>query len=151
MRTNAAIHFSSKALKVVAASSMHAETAEASSGVKSLTFTRAVLVSSKRPAVGPTTALGDNKAMHEFVVKEGTSSKSRHFERSTIFVKYAVQKLIVVCKLVGTAFMIADVFTKATDEKTFKRMRAHLRNIPEEDDESRFARIGRMLANAVSR
>ena len=93
---------------------MHAETAEASRGVKSITFTRAVLASAKRPVVGPTITLGDNKAMHEFVVKEGTSSKSRHFERSTIFVKYAVQKLIVVCRLVGTAFMISDIFTKAT-------------------------------------
>ena len=66
-------------------------------------------------------------------------------------VKYAVQKLIVVCKLVGTAFMISDIFTKATDEKTFKKMRAHLRNIPEEGEDTRFARIGRMLTNAVSR
>ena len=103
------------------------------------------------PAVGPTTTLGDNKAMNEFVVKEGTSSKSRHFERSTIFVKYAVQKLMVVCKLVGTAFMIADTFTKARKENTFKKMRAELRNLPDEPEESKFARLGRLLMNALTR
>ena len=66
--------------------------------------------------------------MHELVVKEGSSSKSRHFERTTIFVKYMVQRLIMVCYLIGTKFMSADVFTKATDEWTFKTMRAVLRD-----------------------
>ena len=64
--------------------------------------------------------------------------------------KYAVQKLMIVCRLVGTAFMIADIFTKATDEKTFKKMRAELRNIPVEAEESRFARLGRLFVNALS-
>ena len=89
--------------------------------------------------------------MNEFVVKEGTSSKSRHFERATIFIKYAVQKLLVVCKLVGTACMIADIFTKATDEKTFKKMRAELRNLPDELEESKYTRLGRLLTNALTR
>ena len=35
--------------------------------------------------------------------------------------------------LVGTKFMSADVFTKATDEWTFKTMRAVLRNEPRAD------------------
>lgn len=131
MRTNAAIHWSSKALKIVADSSAHAETAESSRGTKSVTFTKMVLTGVKRPTVGPTAILGDNSAMHDMVVKEGSSSKSRHFERSTIFVKYMVLRLLIACKLVGTAFMIADIFTKATDVDTFTRMRDSLRNIAE--------------------
>ena len=131
MRTNAAIQWSSKALKIVADSSAHAETAESSRCVKTLTFSKMVLSGAKRPTVGPTTVLGDNSAMHDMVVKEGSSSKSRHFERSTIFVKYMVLRMMVVCKLVSTAYMIADIFTKATDVDTFTRMRDSMRNIAE--------------------
>ena len=85
-----------------------------------------------RPVFGPSSLLGDNSAMNDLVSKEGTSSRSRHFERATIFVKYAVMRLVVICLLVGTKFMSADVFTKATDEATFKTMRAILRNQSED-------------------
>ena len=131
MRTNAAIQWSSKSLKIVADSSAHAETAESSRCVKTLTFSKMVLSGAKRPTVGPSTVLGDNSAMHDMVVKEGSSSKSRHFERSTIFVKYMVMRMMVVCKLVSTVHMIADIFTKATDVDTFTRMRDSMRNIAE--------------------
>ena len=47
--------------------------------------------------------------------------------------------------------MIADILTKATDEKTFKKMRAELRNLPDELEESKYARLGRLLTNALSR
>ena len=109
----------------------HAETAESSSCVKTMTFARMVLSGIGRPVVGPTTVLGDNSAMHDMVVKEGSSSKSRHFERATIFVKYMVMRLMIICKLVPTAYMIADIFTKATDVDTFVRMRDSMRNIAE--------------------
>ena len=67
----------------------------------------------KRPescVMGSTAVPGDNKAMHELVTKEGSSSRSRHFERATIFVKYAVQRLMVTCYLVDTKLMIADIY-----------------------------------------
>ena len=73
--------------------------------------------------MGPTTMLGDNKASVELVNKEGASSKSRHFERATILVKYAVMRMIVVCKLIGTKFMAADIFTKGLPRDTFERHR----------------------------
>ena len=95
-------------------------------------FVRMVLDAIDRPAVGPTTVIGDNSAMHELVTKEGSSSRSRHFERTTIFIKYAVMRLIVVCLLIGTKFMSADILTKATDETTFKTMRGVIRNQVEE-------------------
>ena len=65
--------------------------------------------------------------------KEGASSRSRHFELTTIFVKYMVLRLVVTCQLVRTHFMIADIFTKATDEDTFFRMRHQLRNSSAEE------------------
>jgi hypothetical protein len=152
MRMNGAILWSAKPLKIVADSSAHAETAEASRATKSTTFVRMVFEGVHRPVVGPTALLGDNKASFEMSTKEGASSRSRHFERATILVKYAVMRLIVVCRLISTRFMIADIFTKAVDEGTFKRMRAELRNEPREaHDEGKLARIGRWLMNAVGR
>jgi hypothetical protein len=59
--------------------------------------------------------------MVELVTKEGASSRTRHFERATVLIKYAVLQLIVAVYLIGTKFMCADIFTKATDELTFKR------------------------------
>ena len=129
MRTHAAILWSSKAMKIIIAdSTAHAETAEMSRCCKSTMYFRMVTSGVGRPVQGPTTILGDNRATDILVNKEGSSSRSRHFEIATIFVKYAVMRLIATCKLVGTSCMIADVFTKATDEATFFRMNSVLRN-----------------------
>ncbi len=48
-----------------------------------------------------------------------------------MLIKYAVLQLIVAVYLIGTKFMCADIFTKATDELTFKTMRALIRNSKE--------------------
>ena len=61
-RTNAAIHYSSKALKAPPISAGEAETAEASNGTKSGLFFRSVCSGIGRPVMGPTALLGDNKA-----------------------------------------------------------------------------------------
>ena len=99
---------------------------------KSTMFVRLVSAGVKRPVVGPTLLLGDNRASDILVNKEGASSRSRHFELATIFVKYMVLRLVVACKLVRTFFMIADIFTKATDEETFYKMKHELRNSSDE-------------------
>ena len=39
------------------------------------------------------------------------------------------QKLLVATRLVPTAKMVADIFTKAVDKETFYLMRAHLLNL----------------------
>ena len=71
--------------------------------------------------------------MNDLVNKEGSSQLSRHLERATILVKYAVQRLLVACHHVGTKFCLADIFTKATDGDTFARMRSVIRNTAEDD------------------
>ena len=133
MRCNGAILWSAKTLKVVTDSTAHAETAEASRATKSVVFLRMGLEGIHRPAAGPTAILGDNSAMAELVNKEGASSRTRHFERATVLIKYAVLQLIVAVHLIGTKFMCADIFTKATDELTFKTMRSMIRNEPSTD------------------
>jgi hypothetical protein len=134
MRMNAAILWSSKAMKIVIAdSTCHAETAEMSKCSKSVMFVRMTSSGIGRPVMGPTLLLGDNRATDILVTKEGASSRSRHFELATIFVKYMVLRLVVMCQLVRTHFMIADIFTKATDESTFFRMKHELRNSSAEE------------------
>jgi hypothetical protein len=59
--------------------------------------------------------------------REGTGHFTQFFELASTFVKYAVMRLIA-CKLVISSCMVADVFTKATDEVTFHRMNGVLRN-----------------------
>ena len=73
--------------------------------------------------------LGDNSAMMDIIKKDGTTQRSRYFERATMLVKYAVLRLIMETALVPTAEMIADIFTKAVDKDTFIKMRRHLLNI----------------------
>ena len=90
MRMNAAVMWRAKALKVVADSTCEAETAQASQATKDLIYTRAVLTGIKRPVMGPSAVLGDNSPMMDLVTKEGTSQRTRYFERSTLLVKFAI-------------------------------------------------------------
>jgi hypothetical protein len=85
------------------------------------------------PQTAPRSALRGNEALHEgnergplspcaIRRRRGSASRSRHFERATMFVKWAVMRLMVICYLIGTKFMIADIFTKATDDSIMKTM-----------------------------
>ena len=128
MRCNGPIVWASKILKVVADGSTEAETDEASRGCKSAIFTKQVLCGAMRPAPGPVPLLGDNSAMHQLIQKDGASARTRHYERATVFVKYAVLKLFVKPFLISTDHMIADVFTKAADKGMFLRCRNTILN-----------------------
>ena len=156
MRMNGAILWSSKAFKIIIAdSTCHAETAEMSKCSKSAMFVRLTCAGIRRPAVGPTLLLGDNRASDILVNKEGASSRSRHFELATVFVKYMILRLVVACKLVRTHFMIADIFTKATDEETFHKMKHELHNssskVVKEGTQRLYARRLEALLGRVSR
>ena len=106
----------------------HAESAEMARALKSITFARMLHEDTGRAVVGPSASLGDNSACHQLVQKEGSSQATRHFERAIAAVKYAVMMLFIAPLLVPTKEMIADVFTKATDEETFHRCKRALRN-----------------------
>jgi hypothetical protein len=154
MRTNGAVYWSARSLKIIADSTAHAETAEAARAVKSLMFGRAVSEDAGRPVMGPSAALGDNSAVYELIQKEGSSQLTRHFERLLMLVKYAVMSLIVQPFLVGTSLMTADIFTKAVDEETFFKCKHVLHNTTKESYMARktsrlsaaLARARRMLA-----
>ena len=79
---------------------------------------------------GATYALGDNDASVKIIQKGGSSQRTRWFERATILVKFAVLKYIIKPMLVGTKFMIADIFTKPVDEETFVYCKQEIRNMP---------------------
>jgi len=144
MRTNGAVFWSARGLKVVTDSTAHAETAEAARATKSLMFARMISEDAGRPVTGPSAALGDNSASYELVQKPGSSQLTRHFERMLMLVKYAVMSLIMQPFLVSTDLMTADVFTKAVDEETFYRCRHTLHNTTKESYISR--KVSRLSA-----
>jgi hypothetical protein len=92
--------------------------------------------------------LGDNSAMIDLINKDGTTSRSRYFERATMLIKYAVIRLLVTVKLISTNDMMADIFTKAVDKDTFLKFRMWLMNEPIKD-RSRLGRAVQALAEAL--
>ena len=86
--------------------------------------------------------------MSHHVLKDGPSQKTRHFERATMLVKWAVLRLLINLHLVKTEFMIADIFTKAVDKDTFLRLRNNMLNLAaDETIESTYARAARLLSS----
>ena len=80
------------------------------------------------PAGSATAEMIDNEAMYKLCSKEGSTARTRYFIRATTFVKDAAQKCIIKLFLVPTDLEIADLFTKALDQKTFEKMRDYLFN-----------------------
>jgi hypothetical protein len=149
MRTNAALIWSSKAFKtVIPQSTAEAETAQASLATRDTLFVRRACEGIKRTVKGPTMLLGDNSAMHDIIKKDGTTSRSRYFERTTMLVKYAVLRLMIAVHLISTNDMMADIFTKAVDKDTFLRFRMWMYNEPIKD-RSRFGKAVQALAEAL--
>ena len=109
------------ALKVIADSTMEAEMAVASRCTKDLIWARQMSNLIKCLMVGPAHILCDNKAMTEAVNKDGSSQRTRYFERATVFIKYAIMKNLVATILISTEQMVADLFTKPLDETKFTK------------------------------
>ena len=148
MRTNAVLGWSSRQLKFVCDSTCYAETAQGSRATKEVMFFKQALIAVKRPAMGPIPVLGDNSAMHQLVTKEGASQLTRHFERATVFIKWAAMKLLVKLHLVKSEFCIADIFTKAVDKETFLRLRNNMLNLgASESMLTMYGRAARMIEN----
>ena len=86
--------------------------------------------------------------MHQLVTKEGASQLTRHFERATVFIKWAAMKLLVKLHLVKSEFCIADIFTKAVDKETFLRLRNNMLNLgASESMLTMYGRAARMIEN----
>lgn len=133
MRANAAILWSSKRFKtVVPDSTAEAETLEGSRAAKAIMFVKNVLMGISRPAVGSLALLCDNEAMFKLVQSTVVSQRTRHFERAATLLRWSVLRLLVQPFLVGTDYMVADIFTKAVDQDTFYRLRDWLLNADSE-------------------
>lgn len=128
MYVNGAICWSAKAIKIVPHSTCEAETASGSRAVMDVLFIRKILEHLGRGVRTPTPALGDSKATYDLVRKAGTTARTRYFERATLFIKRAYILLVIEPILIGTAYMVADVFTKATERTTFTTMRDIMMN-----------------------
>jgi len=73
--------------------------------------------------------LWDNKAMYDLIQQEGASILTRYYERATLLIKRAVLMLILRPFLIGTHYMLGDMFTKAQDKSTFVRQRNVMMNV----------------------
>ena len=73
--------------------------------------------------------MGDSKAARDWIVKEGSSKLSRHYDRAVAIVKRFFMVDVIAPWLVSTHMMVADIFTKALDKDTFYKHRDYLCNI----------------------
>lgn len=128
MYCNGAVDWSAKLVKIIPDSTCEAETAVASVAAKSTCFTRGLLRFHRRPVAAATPMLGDNKAMHSLITQEGASARTRFYERATLLVKRATLMLLLSPTLIGTADMIADMFTKALEKTAFYKFRDIIMN-----------------------
>ena len=112
MFNNGAIDWSANKSKIEALSVAEEETATASVAAKKVVSCRLMLEDAGRAVAGPTPQLGDCKAVFDIIVKPGSTARTRYYERATMFVKRLFMLRHVAPYLVGTAYMIADVFTK---------------------------------------
>ena len=129
MYNNGIVDWSSKRANLIPDSSMEAEQGVASRAVKATLFARMLLAANGRDTSKNTPLIGDNKAFFEAVSQEGATVRTRYFERALMLVKRVVLLLLVAPFLVSTDYMVADIFTKATDKGTFFKMRNYMMNV----------------------
>ena len=129
MYNNAVVDWSSKRANLIPDSSMEAEQGVASRAVKATLFARMLLSANGRVTSKLTPLIGDNKAFFDAVTQEGATVRTRYFERALMLVKRVVLLLLAAPFLVTTDYMVADIFTKATDKGTFFKMRNYMMNV----------------------
>ena len=129
MYCNGAIDWSAGSLKIVPDSSHEAESAQASRSAKAGIYARQLVINNGRRVRGPTVCFGDNKSNKVTSQQVGSTARTRYYERAIMLFKRAVLLLILTPWLVGTADMVADIFTKATDKATFTRLRNAMMNV----------------------
>ena len=118
MYLNGPLNWAANGLKIIPQSTCEAEASEGSRAAKAGMFIRNLAVNNNRRVVGPTALLGDNKALYTIVQQEGASTRTRYYERATLFMKRAIQLLVFSPYLVKTVDMIADILTKACEKGT---------------------------------
>ena len=139
-----------KKLKIIPESTCEAETAIGSRATKSIMFVRAMMTLMGIPLFGPTLLGIDNEAMFKACNKEGTTSRTRYFERSTTFVKEMALRRFIELRLVSTDDEVADIFTKAVSIDVHKKMISHIFRIADDVKEATMDKAKRMIEKLAS-
>ena len=142
-----ATNWSAFSIKTEPDSSCEAETAVSSKASKDGRFHRLFMEDALCPVTGPTPLLVDNKALYDLVTKPGASARTRYFERATRFVKYAVAKIMIVLLLIGTKYMVADIFTKPLEKELYYKFRDYMLNSHACSHSAHHARTKRSIIN----
>ena len=142
---NGPVDWEANKVKIIPESTCEAETAVGSRATKAIMFYRALANFIGMPLFGPTLLLIDNEAMYKACNKEGTTARTRYFERSTTFVKEMAMRKFIDLRLVPTDEEVADVFTKAVTFEVHKKMISHLFALGVEAREAMMAKAGKMM------
>ena len=129
MYGNGATAWKASKAKIMPDSTAEAETAVGSKAAKETTVVRSVVADMGRPVAAPTPLLGDSQAARDIIVRPGATARTRHFERSVMLIKRLYLLRVVDPFLVGTKFMVADIFTKALEPTAFFLFRDYLLNL----------------------
>jgi hypothetical protein len=116
------ISWMSRIIKLIPLSSCEAELAIVSIACKDLRYILNLAEDCGQHFTTPVDVFTDNKGCYDLVVKLGVSARTRHYERWLYYVRELYWLGIIKINLVGTAAMIADIFTKALDKTTFLRL-----------------------------
>ncbi len=119
------ISYSARKLNVIADSAALAEYSAVSSCTKELAFVRNLLNELEFTVTGPIAVGVDNDATIKISENLGVTKLTKHFDFAAHRVRDDVESLR--CKLikVDTHVNVADIFTKALDEKKFLELRRH--------------------------
>jgi hypothetical protein len=120
------IAFSSRKLNVIADSSALAEYSAASACTKENTFVRNLLSELGYCISGPVILGVDNTAAIKISEDRGATKLTKHFDFAVYRLRDEVEHNRVKVVWVNTYDQVADLFTKALDEKSFFRQRAVL-------------------------
>ena len=129
MLHNGPVLYSANKVKIVPHSSCEAEAAQAAKASRAAIAERIILEDLGRSVVGPTAHLGDNKACRDVIVKPGATKLTNYFERTIMFIKLLYMRCVLAPFLIGTDYMVADIFTKALPRDKFYKFRDFMMNV----------------------
>ena len=129
MLINGPLAWQARTLKIVPDSTAEAEISIASRAGKATVGVRLKLEDLGYPVSGPTAVTTDNSAAYGIITKPGQAARTSHFERATMLAKRLYQLFVITPYLVGTALMLADIFTKALNDDDFLKFRSVLMNL----------------------
>ena len=135
MAYNGAVSFAARKLKIVPISTAEAETAVYSAACRDLQYISSIMGEDgfqlQKKMKMPATVYCDNDSAVSTVKNLGSTARTRHFERWTLYGREQFIKLLSVPRWISTFHQVGDIFTKPLPQDSFSRFRSVLLNLPQ--------------------